>query len=158
LQETRQVANLLLCDAVLRAHQDDREGAAESCQAILILAHALKDQPFLITQLIRNAEQAIALGAIEWTLGQGTVSETNLAKLQALLEAEAAADGLHQAMRGERAGSHQMYKGLRAGTTSFAELFGTTGFRGGPGDRVLDAFPGLILNGYPEYLRMMNEQ
>src|SRR5262249_10053456 len=39
-----------------------------------------------------------------------------------------------------------------------AELFGTTGFRGGPGDRVLDAFPGLILNGYPEYLRMMNEQ
>ena len=158
LQETRPVANLLFCDAVLRAHQDDREGAAESCQAILIMAQAMKDQPFLIAQLIRIAEQAIALGAMEWTLGQGNVSEANLAKLQTLLETEAAADGLHQAMRGERAGGHQVYMGLRAGKTSFAELFGMTGFRVGPGDRVLDAFPGLVLNGYPEYLRMMNEQ
>jgi competence protein ComGC len=158
LQETRAVANLLLCDAVLRAHHDEREGAAESSQAILNMAHALKDQPFLIAQLIRIAEQAIALGALEWTLGQGTVSEPNLAKLQGLLEADAAADGLHQAMRGERAGGHQIYESLRAGKTSFAEMFGTTGFRVSPGERVLDAFPGLVLNGYPEYLRMMNEQ
>jgi hypothetical protein len=158
LQETRQVANLLLCDAVLRAHHDEREGAAESCQAILNMAHALKDQPFLIAQLIRIAEQAIAIGALEWTLGQGTVSEPNLAKLQGMLEADAAADGLHQAMRGERAGGHQIYESLRAGKTSFAELFGTTGLRVGVSERVLDAFPGLVLNGYPEYLRMMNEQ
>jgi hypothetical protein len=158
IQNSREVANLLQWDAILRAHDDDVDGAAESCRAILCMARALKDQPFLISVLVRIAEQAIAIYNLERTLALGTVSETELQKLQALLEAEAAEDGLHHAMRGERAAGHQTYLNLRSGKTTFSELLGLTNLKIGLDDRLLDAFPGIILSGYPEFLTLMNEQ
>jgi len=158
IQESRAIVNLLRWDAVMRGTDRDFDGAAESSLAILATARALKDQPFLIAQLVRIAEQAIAIGAIEWTLGQGQVSEANLRKLQALLEAEAGDDGLHRAMRGERAAGHQTYMNLRSGKTTFSELLGPTGMNIGISERLLDTFPGILLNGYAEYLALMNEQ
>ena len=159
VQETRQVVYLLQLDALLRENDEgDREGAAESCQAILNTARSLKAEPFLIGLLVRIAEQAIAIASIERLLGQGQVSERNLPKLQELLQAEADDDGLHKAMRGERASGQQTYVRLRQGKTSFTELFGMTNLNVGVSERLLDAFPGIILNGYPEYLQLMNEQ
>ena len=158
VQETRSVANLLFCDAILRGHDGELDGAAESCAAILNTARPLKDQPFLIAQLVRIAEQFIAVSAIERTLGQGTLSEANLQKLQALLESEADDDGLHNALRGERAAAHQTYLNLRTGKTTLSEIFGTAKMKMSLGERMLDVFPGLILNSYPEYLRQLTER
>jgi hypothetical protein len=159
VQKAREIMYLLQLDAAWRAHEGDCDGAAESCMAILNTAEALKEQPFIISQLVRIAGQAIAVGSIERTLGQGTVSEANLRKLQELLEASAAEDGLHQSMRGERAAGHQMYIKIREGNLSLSGLYGTVmNSKPGPGERLLDAFPGVILGGYPEYLRLMSKQ
>jgi hypothetical protein len=158
VQDSRSVANLLQLDVVMRSHDGDHDGAAQSCMALLNTANAMKDQPFLISQLVRCAEHAIAVAAIERTLGQGTVSEPTLRKLQTQLEAAAANDGLHQAMRGERAFGHQAYLNLRAGKMTLSELLNPSGMKLSAGDRLVDTFPGIILNGYPDYLRMMNEQ
>ncbi len=157
IQQTRGVMQLLQLDAALRAQENDCDGAIESGQGILNTAAALKDQPTLIALLVRCAGQSIAVAAIEHTLGQGTVSEANLQKLQKLLEREVADDGLHAAMRGERAGGHQMYEQLRSGRISLSGLMGGPGARPSSADRLLDTFPGLILSGYPDHLRTMTE-
>jgi hypothetical protein len=163
LQGSRTVVYVLQCDAALRAHDGDLDGAAESCQAMLNTAGAFKDHPSLIGYLVRLAEQAIAINSIERVLGQGTVSEPHLKKLQELLQREADDDGMHAAMRGERASSHQMFSKVRDGKTTISQMFGNGGNKGGliePGVTgwLLDAFPNVILKDYPDYLRAMNER
>jgi competence protein ComGC len=156
IQHTRSVMHLLSHDAMMRGQDKDYDGAIESCQAILNAARSIRENPALIGQLVRIAGRAIAIEAIERALGQGEASEETHKKLQELLEAEAAEDGLHQAMRGERAGCQQMYESLRSGKVTFAKIMGVP--NPGPVERVEAMFPGLFMGGYPDFLRMMNEQ
>ncbi|MSQ96969.1 MAG: hypothetical protein EXR98_20780 [Gemmataceae bacterium] len=159
IQDTRRVFNVLQADSLSRTQAGDFDGAAESCLALLNAAHAINDHPTLISQLVRMAGVFMAIAEIERLLGQGVVSEPNLAKLKAALEREAAANVLHFGMRGERAGGHQMFSSVREGKASVSFIFGS-GRKGGPPsfeDRVLDTFPGVITGGHPEYLRLMHE-
>jgi competence protein ComGC len=158
LQISRTVVYVLQIDAALRAHEGDLDGATESCEAILNTAGAFKDHPSLIGFLVRAAEQAIAIHAIERLLGQGTVSEPQLKKLQELLQREADDDGLYSAIRGERAAAHQMYLNVRDGKTTISQVLGNLGRGDDPGltGRLLDVFPNVILKDYPDYLRTMN--
>ena len=157
LQNARAVVYVLEVDAALRSQEGELDGAAESCQAILNTAGAFKDHPRFYGYLVRIVQQTIAKIAIERVLAQGAVSEPQLKKLQELLQREADDDGLYQAMRGERAAMHQMYLGVRDGTATISQVLGGNG---GPSvtGRLLDAFPNLILKGYPDFLRMMNER
>ncbi len=159
VQASRGVMNVLNHDAMLRSQNGDHSGAIESCQALVNTARSMKDQPFLITQLVRFAGHAIAVGAVEQALGQGQADEAGLKRLQSLLELENADDGLRQALRCERAGGHEVYRTLREGKTTYSEMMGTNfGMTIGPGQRLIDVFPGILLNGYPDFLRSMNEQ
>ncbi len=158
-QHSRGVVWVLEVDAALRAHGGDLDGAAESCLAILNTAGAFKDHPLIIDNLVRVVQQTIAKNAIERVLAQGNVSEPQLKKLQELLQREADDDGMYQAMRGERAAMHQIYLNVRDGKATIAQMSGG-GRIGGPSatDRLLDAFPNVILKGYPDFLRMMNQR
>src|ERR1043166_6151304 len=157
VQETRNIATLLQWDAAMRAHDDDLEGAMDSCLPTLHTANALKDQPFLISQLVRVAEQSIGIGAIERTLGQGRVSESKLQKAQATLERQMLHDGLVAGLRWERAAGHHMYLQIRSGKSTFSEFFHDFRMNQGAAEHIVDVFPNLLLNGYPEYLRLMTE-
>jgi hypothetical protein len=159
LQKSRTTIWVLEVDAVLRAQEGDLDGAAESCQAMLNTAGALRGYPSLIGLLVRVAEQTITKIAIERVLAQGTVSEPQLKKLQELLQREADDDGLYQVMRGERAAIHQMYLSVRDGKATISQVLNNGG-NSGPSatGRLLDAFPNVILKGYPDFLRMMNER
>ena len=159
IQDAREVMRLLGADAMQRAQDKDYDGAVESCQALLNTARSLKGNPTLIGFLVRIAGHAMSIGAVERTLGQGEASEDTLKKLQELLETEAADDGLWQGMRGERAIGQHFYERVREQKSALSEIVG--GMGGGkraPDERILDFFPGIILSGYPEYLRMMTEQ
>jgi competence protein ComGC len=151
---------LLHRDAMMRGQEKDFDGAIESCQAMVNAARSLRENPTLIAQFIRLTGYACALEMIERTLGQGEASEQSLKNLQELLEIEAAEDGLYQAMRGERAIGHQLYLSARGGKITISEI--DAAWRGSwakPGitEWLLDAFPGFLLSGYPDYLRLMNE-
>jgi len=121
------------------------------------LMHVLdnEDNPTLIGQLVRMAGQAIALAALERMLGQDELSDTDLAKIQALLQREIGDNLLYFGLRGERAGSHRMYTDLRDGKTTLSKVM-----RGQPSglDHAFDLFPSIILKGYPEHLRLFDEQ
>jgi hypothetical protein len=161
LQYGRVAMYILEHDAMMRGQDKDFDGAIESCQALLNAARSLREYPSLIGQLVRYAGHNIAFAAIERALGQGEASEESLKKLQELLEAEGAEDGLHQGMRGERALGQQLYQSVRDGKITLTEILylmeGGRGAKPDLMDRLVDAFPGFLLSGYPDYLRLMNE-
>lgn len=155
LSHTRSLFSILLWDAILRAHDGDYDGAAESCMALFNAAQATFDQPLLCAYLVRLGGQRIAMGGIERTLGQGSMSPATLAKVQEMLEV-ALDDGLHRAMRGQRAAMHQTYQNLRAGKTTLAEIYAARHIKPPFDERITKLFPNFALNGYPDGLRLMN--
>jgi hypothetical protein len=158
LQRCRGVMKMLHDDAMLRAEEGDAAGALESCQGILVTARAIGDEPYLIAVLIRIAGEAIAVGALERTLAQSEAAPAaQLKAIQELLQKEIAAPILAQAMRGERGGFDGMIAEMQKGNIKMSAFAG--GPRGGRNleEWFIDTFPGVVLNGRSEYLRLMTQ-
>jgi hypothetical protein len=135
LQEARMVAYLLQFDVLLRAQEGDADGALGSCRATLNDGRSLGDEPFLISQLVRMAVRAIAVGQTQRVLAQGEPSETALRSLQELLEKEEAEPLMLTATRGERAGWDQLLDAVQKRQTKttardLVKLAGGRGLRG----------------------------
>jgi hypothetical protein len=142
-QGTREIANLLGYDVMLRAHDRDIDGALESGLAGINAARALGDEPFLISQLVRIACHTIAMRKIERALAQGEASEASLRVLQKVLEEEAEEPLLLYGLRGERGGVDGLMQCIQDGEIKFSQLRGLMSF-GMPGVR-LDPFEDLGL-------------
>lgn len=106
-QNARIVADLFRYDAILRAEEGDLARAFNSVQAVLNAGRSLGDEPISISCIIHIACNRLALGALEGALAQGQAEPTELAKLQRLLEEEAAQPLQVIAARGDRAGLHR---------------------------------------------------
>lgn len=159
-QDARQIAEWMQHDAWLLAQEGDCDGAIESCQATINAGRSMKDDPFLISCLIRLAMQNIALNTLERVLAQGEPSEAHLLAMQTMLEKEIAQGTFLPGVRGERGGSHYLFENIRAGKTKldFLRMMGpgsTTGL-----DPVSEwfslTFPSTLMKHYPEYLHHMN--
>jgi hypothetical protein len=124
VQDTREVVKLLTCDALLRAHDQDVEGAWVSGLAALNVSRSIGDEPFLIGQLVRAAEVVTALHSFERTLAQGQPAEDGLATVQHLLQVEDEETPalFLNALRGERALVHRMLEAFEAGELTFAQI------------------------------------
>jgi competence protein ComGC len=158
LQHTRTVMTMLQHDAMLRAEDGDQAGALESSQAILVAARAIGEEPYLIAALIRYAGEAIAVNALERTLAQcDAVPADQLKNLQELLAKEIDAPVLAQAMRGERGGFDGMIAELKDGNVRLSAIIGRPTGSGNLEDWLIDTFPGVMLAGRPEYLRLMTQ-
>jgi hypothetical protein len=151
------VMRLLQHDALLRGHDGDLSGAAESCQALLNAAHASSDFPTLMTQLIRTRAQVLAVDALERTLEQGEVNDKHLKQLQASLAREAESQGLYKSMRGERAFVHQTYMMFRDGKITDAKWLEAVDYDNRIPKPFRYLFPKTFVREYPERLRLHNE-
>lgn len=149
LMKSLGLMELLRHDAILRAHDRDMEGAADSCVALLHASRSHNRYPTIMVYLVHAWGRLSAVEALETALAQGEVSVDKIRQLQQVLELEAADDGMYRCQRGERASGHQMYLLLRDGTISFSKVFEG-------GHRLAETFPNLVLNRYPEYLRSCN--
>jgi hypothetical protein len=121
-QAARGAARLLAADAAIRAHDGDLDGALDSCRAVLNVSRSIGDEPFLISQLVRVAIDALALNAARRVLGQGEPSEGALARLQSLLSDELAQPLFLWAMKGERAASSEMLRRIGSGGVAGSPL------------------------------------
>jgi hypothetical protein len=121
-QEVRKAVTLLWLDVAIQAEDADIDGALKSCQAILVAAQTLGDEPILISMLIRLACQGQAVSAIERTLAQGEPAADGLKALQQLAEDEAAQPLLEIVLRGERAGQFRALQALIAGELTWDQL------------------------------------
>jgi hypothetical protein len=155
-QEGRVVFDLLQWDAARRGHAGDADGALESCLALQHAACAIGDEPFLISQLVRYAGNAIAIAALERALAQGyftQASEPSLERLQAGLIKEAAEPTLLIALRGERAGAHELFEAVAHGKMSAQSL---SAFSGGGPVYALSHVPGFLTSQHAALLRFHN--
>jgi ABC-type transport system involved in multi-copper enzyme maturation permease subunit len=124
VQAARELAGVLAWDVLLRAQEEDADGALTSCRAILNAGRSLADEPLLISQLARATICQMTLEKIERTLAQGQPSEGALAALQRLLEDEDRQPVLLFGLRGERAISDRFFEALQAGQARVAAVTG----------------------------------
>jgi hypothetical protein len=151
-------AKLLSSDMLLRAKEDDFDGALASCRAMLNCGRSVGDEPSLMPQLVRTAVGRMAAGQAEHALGQGEPSEAALAALQTLLTEEAEEPLFTISLRGERAAADQRLESLQRGTMTVQQM--KAGTRVAPRLRVsrydLLYLPGVVSNNRAVQLERMN--
>jgi hypothetical protein len=121
-QDARSLANLLALHALLRAQEQDIEGAMDSCRALINTNRSIGDEPTLISMLVRIAIRRVALKKIERVLAQGQPSEKALAAVQRLLEEDEPEPLLLIGARGERALMDGLMENIQNGQVSLAQL------------------------------------
>jgi hypothetical protein len=160
-QNARTVIGLLQHDAMLRAQDGDPDLALESCMALVNAGRALGDEPLLISFLIRCAGGAIASASVERILAQGFPTEAPMAELQKRLKQERGDVDAHflNGVRGERAGTHQLFEAIADGKVKIGGVMGMMKGGGQPSlpERLLDHFPVILTKDYPSHLRHMTE-
>lgn len=151
-QDSRAGANLLQHEAYLLAQEGKIDEALADVRGIIICGRAIGDEPLIISQLIRMAMQAMAVGTLERVLAQVEPSPDELRKTQELLELEAGEPILVIAARGERAGEHELMMGLKSGNAKLSALTG-----GGNSGLANLAGASLARGSHPRLLRMMTD-
>jgi hypothetical protein len=121
-QQLRQTATLLGYQAELWAHEGRGDDALEACRGILHLAHAVDNDPFLISQLIGVSIQGHAVTVLERVLAQTTPSEEALIKLQEACLREAGHSFAEKAALADRAGMDQLFLEVEKGRYGRFEL------------------------------------
>jgi hypothetical protein len=134
VQDAREIANLLAYDALLRAQDQDADGALASVRAVLNAGRSIGDEPFTISQLVRIACRTMAVEKLQRTLAQGEPSEAALLSVQQLLEKEEAEPLMRIIARGERAGEDRLMNALQTGKMklSASDLVMAAGFSSNP--------------------------
>jgi type II secretory pathway pseudopilin PulG len=129
-QDARQIAALLSNDALLRAQDQDPDGALASCRGALNAGRSIGDEPTLISQIVRISCRGIATRQAERVLAQGEPSEDALGQFQELEEKEEPQPLLLIAVRGERAGMDRLMETIQSGKTKLSarDLFITARF------------------------------
>ena len=157
LQRSRSVAQMLQCDAWVRAEDGDMAGAMQSCRAGLALSRAVGDEPILIAALVRVAEAHIAIAMLERTLAQGRAPDEELKAMLELIRRDIDAPLLTKAIRGERAGFDALVADLSNSKLKLSGILSGGRPTGSFEEWVIDTFPALITQGRPQYLRLMNK-
>jgi hypothetical protein len=135
-------------------HEGDAAGALRACHATLNLGRSMGDEPIMVSQLNRTRYSREAVRGLERLLGQGEVSEADLARMQAELAAEAAFDPWALALRGERAEAFQALEAVRQGLIKPSLLAAyTVGGRGGPPPTPAERFREWLNDHFPPDVR-----
>lgn len=102
VQNLRSVNRLLELDLEVRLAQGDAEGAVEDLLSLIATSESLKNEPILVSQLVRIACLGVAVSALERTLARQEFSDEQLARIQQALARQQLHDSLKRALRGEQ--------------------------------------------------------
>jgi hypothetical protein len=139
-QDTREVVYWLQKDLLIRLREKDSDGALECAQASAVVARSIGDEPVLVSQLVRMACDGITVSYIERVLAQGQASEPALARLQDLLEDEAATSFFLIGLRGERGGYEALMRALEEGKASLSQIAGSRSNASNPLEGMWESF------------------
>jgi hypothetical protein len=123
-QKVRLVTQLLLYETLRKGQVGDTKAALMSCRAMLNAARSIGDEPFFISQIVRNVSVRKTCQALERALAQGEAREADLAAMQRALEQEESFPGVQIAVRGERAGWHELFDAVEKGELPLSDLAG----------------------------------
>lgn len=94
---------LLAARAERAASAGDADTAARSLEMVLGLAHSLKDEPLMISQMIRSAALGIAVDTLAAVRRRVELPEPTLRRAMARLDPDGVGEGMRLAFRGEMA-------------------------------------------------------
>ncbi|MFW6162336.1 MAG: hypothetical protein ACODAJ_06165 [Planctomycetota bacterium] len=139
LAQMRQGARLLALEALVRTERGKPDDAAESLIAGLRIGHAVRQEPVLITALVRVACDIYAVRQAQRWVCRTTPSPKALARVQAALAAEGDPDLLRPVLLAERCFGMDIYRDcvLNPKKGNLAELVG----QGGPPAMLIPAVP-----------------
>lgn len=109
------LGKILAYDAVLRAQDQDIDGALATCHCMLNCGRASGDEPGAMALLVRVMLNQMANQKVERTLAQGEASEAALASIQHELARELEQPLLLLAARGDRAELDERMQAIEAG-------------------------------------------
>jgi hypothetical protein len=121
LAATDMVVGWLALDAAARAGEGHVDEALVSVRAALVAAHAIGDEPMLVSQMRRLQWQYDCAQALQESLRRGQGTDGPLFAVQTALADEAAAPMLLTAARAERAGLHGLMTALAKGELTRAD-------------------------------------
>lgn len=101
-QRLRGGARLLALEAQVRARRGDAAGAARALHAGFMLAGSLKNEPVVVSQLVRIACDGLARQQLQELLPDVPFSDADLAQLQADLRAADYREAWRRSLMGER--------------------------------------------------------
>jgi len=100
---------------LLHLHEADGAAAVGDCVSVVNLGRSMGDEPFAVSQMVRQRYVGAAARDVERLLGQLVVSDGDLARLQDIFAEEAARDEWPIIVRGERGTAHQVMVALANG-------------------------------------------
>jgi hypothetical protein len=100
--------------ALLQAQDGHADDTLATARRVVVAGRSIGDEPTILAQLVRVALHARAVGVIERALVQGEPSAEALARMQRLLEEDAAEPLLVYAYRGERDLQYRMIEFLKS--------------------------------------------
>lgn len=122
-QSCREVVGYLLrMDAERLLHQGGTEEAAARVHVMFHAGAGLRDEPFLVSQLVRMVIRRVAARQVERTLALGEVSDETCRRLMGHLAAERGENLLLVGLRGERAALHIAFENLESGSTTLPDV------------------------------------
>ncbi len=137
-----EVGRMLEPDSRVRIYDGDVADALLDVRAMLHISLALEEEPSLFAQLVHSAMDRIALGVLEDTLANGTLSERALALVQKELEHEESNPKVLFGLKCERALRDRLFQDAQSGMFSFDDFQTLVGEFGNPGASALTRFVG----------------
>lgn len=133
----RGISSLVRLRALARLQAGQTNQAFQDVQFGLRLVQSLKDEPLVISQLVRLAILHGALQPVWEGLRQQQWTEPQLTRLQEILSSINLLDGYHRCLRGERAFVNDLFDRLRSGRLNPGSIDNTglglpTGFQALP--------------------------
>jgi len=105
----RDAANLLCLHAVFAAQRGGSDEAARSLQAVLELAHSMRDEPTILDHLVRWAIELLAISTLEEVMALIEHDPRQLANLSDALAVADPGAGVRRALIGERAITYDQF-------------------------------------------------
>lgn len=109
--------------AIAKLALGDPNAAAGDILTDLRLADALRSEPLLISQLVRDAVIGKVLTALDVGISMNAWTEETLAPIQNALESTRSMETLTRALRGERGGGNHVFESLHAGANNKDNVF-----------------------------------
>lgn len=116
VQQVRHAARALQLQWHVDLHRGRPEAAANRILETLALADTLRNEPVIVSQLVRSAVNYVAVKMLENTLKQADISDADLIRLQLALRQYDPQQAWGQALQGERASFYT------ASTLPFSQL------------------------------------
>ena len=110
LREIRDVARLLLLDAIWHAQNNEGDKAVEAVVSIFGVARTLAKEPLIISQLLRGTCESIGVAAIERVVNRMELGDEQLARLSEAFAQGEDESGLLRGFAGERCAVFEVLK------------------------------------------------